>query len=38
MILTTKVPNEEAEKIGDLGETADLLEIASDPADILLSL
>jgi hypothetical protein len=36
MILATKVPNEEVEKIGDLGETADLLEILYDPADILL--
>jgi hypothetical protein len=35
MILTTKVLNEEVEKIGDHGETADLLEILYDPADIL---
>jgi hypothetical protein len=36
MILTTKVLNVEVEKTGDLGETADLLEILFDPASILL--
>jgi len=35
MILTTKVLNEEVKKTGELGETADLLEIVYDPADIL---
>jgi hypothetical protein len=35
MILTTKALNEEVEKIGGLGETADLLEILYDPAEIL---
>jgi hypothetical protein len=36
MILTSKVPNVEVEKIGDIGETADLLDILYDPVDILL--
>jgi hypothetical protein len=36
MILTTKVLNAEAEKIGDLGETADLREVFYDLVDILL--
>jgi hypothetical protein len=36
MIQTTKALNGEVEKIGDIGETADLLEISYDPADIFL--
>ena len=35
MILTSKVLNVEVEKIGDIGETADLLEILYDPVNIL---
>jgi hypothetical protein len=38
MILTTKVLNAEVEMIGDLGGTADLLRVLSDPADIFLQL
>jgi hypothetical protein len=37
MIQTTKALNGEVEKIGDIGETADLLEISYDPADIFLN-
>jgi hypothetical protein len=34
MILTTKVLNGEVVKRGEIGETADLLEISNDPLDI----
>jgi hypothetical protein len=36
MSQTTKAQNGEVEKIGDIGETADLLEISYDLADIFL--
>jgi hypothetical protein len=36
MSQTTKALNGEVEKIGDTGETEDLLEISYDPADIFL--
>jgi hypothetical protein len=36
-IQTTRALNVEVEKIGDIGETAELLEILYDPADIFLN-
>jgi hypothetical protein len=36
-IQTTRALSVEVEKIGDIGETADLLEILFDPADIFLN-
>jgi len=38
MIQTTKPLNGEVEKTGDIGETADLLEISYIPADIFLNI